>query len=102
MPSIFAVGDIHGDAELLANLLAQLEAIAAPEDRFVFLGDYVDRGPDSRGVVEMLVRLDERRPDRCIFLMGNHEQVMVETRYLSNWISWPLHMEGFSTVRSYA
>ena len=48
----FVVGDIHGWADKLAALLPQLRADASPGDSLVFIGDYVDRGPDSRGVVE--------------------------------------------------
>jgi serine/threonine protein phosphatase 1 len=65
-----AIGDIHGCRALLDQLLAQLPA----EGTLVFLGDYVDRGPDSRGVVERLMRLRDERP--CIFLRGNHEVML--------------------------
>jgi serine/threonine protein phosphatase 1 len=43
---LYAVGDIHGESEMLSDLLAKLPL--APGDRVVFVGDYVDRGPDSR------------------------------------------------------
>ena len=46
---LYAVGDIHGEREKLAALLAALPL--TPDDRLVFVGDYVDRGPDSKGVV---------------------------------------------------
>jgi serine/threonine protein phosphatase 1 len=46
---LYAVGDIHGEVELLEELLDRIPH--GPEDRFVFVGDYVDRGPDSKGVV---------------------------------------------------
>ena len=45
-----------------------------PDDRLVFLGDYVDRGPDTRGVLDRLIALD--RSHRCVFLRGNHELMM--------------------------
>ena len=51
---VYAVGDIHGRSDLLAKLLRQIEADAARQDAanktLIFVGDYVDRGPDSRGV----------------------------------------------------
>jgi len=69
----FAIGDVHGDLAALEAVLAQLPALDA-DDTLVFLGDYVDRGPDSRGVVE-LVRsgLARRIPAKIVALKGNHE-----------------------------
>ncbi len=74
---IYAVGDIHGRADLLDLML---EAIACDRERHppagrvvtIFLGDYVDRGPASRGVIDRLIALSER-DDGAIFLKGNHE-----------------------------
>jgi len=68
---IFAFGDIHGRAAQLAALLGRLTALA-PEALLVFLGDYIDRGEQSRQVVDLLLALREKRPD-TVFLMGNHE-----------------------------
>lgn len=78
----YAVGDIHGRADLLAGMLELLEDRAASDARangppiVVFLGDYVDRGPDSAVVVEMLL---SGRPEgfERRFLMGNHEAAML-------------------------
>jgi serine/threonine protein phosphatase 1 len=73
---IFAIGDIHGE---LALLLAAADAIRRYCSRHlkhvVLLGDYVDRGPNSRGVVDYLERRDTR-PITC--LRGNHEQLMLD------------------------
>lgn len=99
---VFAVGDVHGRLDLLDALLARLdeEGAAEADARIVFLGDYVDRGPDIRGVVERLVALREERP-RTVFLMGNHEQVLAE--FLSDsgaradWLDWG----GEDTLESY-
>ncbi len=71
---LYAVGDIHGEAELLADLLESLPH--APGDRFVFVGDYIDRGPDSKGVVDLLLELERERD--CVFLMGNHESMFLD------------------------
>ena len=61
---IYAVGDIHGRADLLGRLAGivaeDLEAHPVPEARTIFLGDYIDRGPDSADVVDRLVRADFR------------------------------------------
>jgi len=71
---LYAVGDIHGELEKLDELLARLPL--AEGDRLVFLGDYVDRGPDSFGVVERLVDLQKQWP--CVFLLGNHESMLLD------------------------
>jgi len=78
---LFAIGDIHGRLDLLG---AMHEAIAVeigrarPADwRIVHLGDYVDRGPDSRGVIDFLVEAG-RRDERNLFLAGNHELGMLD------------------------
>jgi serine/threonine protein phosphatase 1 len=71
---LYAVGDIHGELELLEELLGKLELKA--EDRLVFLGDYVDRGPDASGVVDLLLGLRARH--QCVFLLGNHESMFLD------------------------
>ena len=68
----FAIGDIHGDLGHLRRLMARLPALDA-RDRLVFLGDYVDRGPDSAGVVRYLMALPQRTPAEVVLLRGNHE-----------------------------
>ena len=67
-----AVGDIHGDRTQLERLLERLPALEAG-DTLLFIGDYIDRGPDSRGVVEVLRGLPARTPAQLVFLKGNHE-----------------------------
>jgi serine/threonine protein phosphatase 1 len=72
-----AIGDIHGDLEHLRILWSRLPELTAG-DTVVFLGDYVDRGPDSRSVVEFLRELPLRTPASVVTLMGNHEQMLIE------------------------
>lgn len=75
----YAVGDIHGCADALTRLLAEIERHRdGRARRLVFLGDYVDRGPDSAGVVHILRDLQAREPDAVTCLMGNHEAMMLE------------------------
>ena len=74
----FVIGDIHGERALLDALLAALPFIA-PDDTVVFLGDYVDRGPDSRGVIETLRRLPEKIVGKVMLLRGNHEDALLRT-----------------------
>lgn len=68
----FAIGDIHGDLDHLFKLLATFPELDA-EDTIVFLGDYVDRGPKSREVVEYVRTLSSQVPARVVALRGNHE-----------------------------
>ena len=78
---IYAVGDIHGRLDLLDELLDRIEADSAgrgmADTLVVFLGDLIDRGPDSRGVVERLMAF-ARGPLPARFLMGNHEEVFLK------------------------
>lgn len=71
---LYAVGDIHGERDKLEALLAKLPL--EERDRLVFLGDYVDRGPEARGVVDRLIELSRERD--CIFLIGNHESMFLD------------------------
>jgi serine/threonine protein phosphatase 1 len=78
---VYAIGDIHGRLDLLDALLAAIEADdrargAGLRTRYIFLGDLIDRGPDSRGVVDRLMRLAGEGLD-ARFLMGNHEEVFL-------------------------
>jgi len=96
---IFVIGDIHGCADELDTLLRALDAGAG--DTLCFLGDYVDRGPDSRGVLDRLLEL-EKGPARCIFLKGNHEDMFLDFlgrggHYGSSFIE----NGGAVTLRSY-
>jgi serine/threonine protein phosphatase 1 len=79
---LYAIGDIHGRSDLLAMLLAKVEVDAAEakgveRKTLVFLGDYVDRGPDSSGVVEMLLSGLPSGFD-AHFLKGNHEAILLD------------------------
>jgi serine/threonine protein phosphatase 1 len=76
------VGDVHGHVEKLQALLPQLAARAEPGDALVFVGDYIDRGPDSRGVVDrVLEQVRGAWNGPVTTLMGNHEEMMLD--YLS-------------------
>lgn len=78
MSLTYAIGDIHGALHKLQSLIARCERHAAGRPlRFVFLGDYVDRGPQSRDVVRYLMEFEAQAPDRVIALMGNHEAMLV-------------------------
>ena len=93
-PATYVIGDIHGCLQPLQRLLHKI----APrrEDRVVFIGDYIDRGPHSREVVDLLLQL----PHRCVFLLGNHEKMLLD--YLAGGDpSLYLLNGGQATLRSY-
>lgn len=73
----FAVGDIHGDLAALEKLFERLPELTA-DDTVVFLGDYIDRGPDSAGVVRWIRDLTQRGPAKVIALRGNHEDAWLQ------------------------
>jgi serine/threonine protein phosphatase 1 len=77
----YAIGDIHGRADLLDDLLAQIEADAGARGaraKIVFTGDYIDRGPESSAVVERLIAGPRRAEDAFVCLRGNHDQLFVQ------------------------
>ncbi len=73
---IFAIGDIHGCADQLASLLGRIP-YDKQRDTLIFLGDYINRGPDTKGVLDILLELKESCAD-IHFLKGNHEQELLE------------------------
>jgi serine/threonine protein phosphatase 1 len=100
---VYAVGDVHGRADLLAQLFseidADLKAHPAPQAIQVFLGDYIDRGPDSRGVLDLLIERSRRH--EMIFLKGNHEVIVEEfLRNPGSFATWR-HVGGIETLLSY-
>ncbi|SHJ19000.1 serine/threonine protein phosphatase 1 [Malonomonas rubra DSM 5091] len=75
MNRLIAIGDIHGQRIMLDDLLSQIEPTDL--DLIVFLGDYIDRGPDSKGVIDDLIDFKLFYP-QTIFLRGNHEQMFLD------------------------
>lgn len=75
MTRTLVIGDIHGCRQELLHLLERVDADPF-RDRLIFLGDYVDRGPDSRGVIEEILSL-RRQFSQTITLKGNHEEVLL-------------------------
>lgn len=101
---VYAIGDIHGRADLFDRLhemiLADRAAAGAVRPVLVYLGDYVDRGPDSAGIVERLVAPPPGDFDR-VCLIGNHEQLMLD--FLARegaGLGWLMN-GGDATLRSY-
>lgn len=74
---VFAIGDIHGRLDLVRAALKAIAArIEGRNHRLIFLGDYIDRGPEARGVVELMLEL--QKDPRVVCLKGNHEALMVQ------------------------
>jgi serine/threonine protein phosphatase 1 len=102
---VWAVGDVHGRLDLLQPLVeaivADLSASAATRKVVIFLGDYVDRGPDSRSVLKLLAGLPVVEGVEWRFLKGNHEQAMLG--FLDDPATGPKWCEygGDSALRSY-
>lgn len=99
MGSVFAVGDIHGCLDKLVSLM-DLIKVDFSRDTLVFIGDYIDRGPDSKEVIDYLIDLGRRQDDRVVFLRGNHEFML--QRYLKGEESQMfLSNGGEATLKSY-
>lgn len=99
----YAVGDIHGCLGLALAAFDAIEADAGERGAdIVCLGDYVDRGPDSRGVIELLMAGPRRAGDTLVCLKGNHEELMAESGAgdLSATSCW-LGNGGRETIASY-
>jgi serine/threonine protein phosphatase 1 len=80
MERIFAIGDIHGCISKLKRIIDRID-IDAQNDTLVFIGDYIDRGPDPKGVVDFVLYL-RKSINQVICLLGNHEQMFLD--YLRN------------------
>ncbi|MFO0846549.1 MAG: metallophosphoesterase [Gemmataceae bacterium] len=97
MSRTLAIGDIHG---CLTALLALLDLVRPGEgDRLVTLGDYVDRGPDSRGVLDQLIALYDA--GRLVPLRGNHDEMMALSREDRVERRMWLRFGGVQTLESY-
>lgn len=114
----YAIGDVHGRLDLLNDLLGQIKRHAAfhnhADYKLVFLGDLVDRGPDSKGVIDRVMELEKQ--GNTIVLKGNHEDLMInaaprpfvdEKPTLTEWrdtqdrMYWWTVNGGYETMESY-
>lgn len=103
--TVWAVGDIHGRQDLLQPLVEAIitDSEAAPASRTVviFLGDYIDRGPNSRGVLQYLAALPKKDGIEWRFLKGNHEAAMLDfLRRPAAGVRW-CEYGGDAALRSY-
>lgn len=98
MSRIFAIGDIHGCLDKLLDLLNLIDW-DPEDDTLVFIGDYIDRGPDSAGVIEHILGM-RHWSDRIICLLGNHEQLLLDFLAGQNTQTF-LYNGGQATIESY-
>jgi serine/threonine protein phosphatase 1 len=99
---LIAFGDIHGQLQKLISLLEQCRRLdSAEKAEYVFLGDYIDRGPDSSGVVELLISLQAELPGSVRTLMGNHEELVLSALQSDVFLDAWLDNDGGTTLKSY-
>ena len=99
---VIAIGDIHGNSGALADLLEQVVPQMKSEDSLVFLGDYIDRGPDSRGCVDLIIRLKKKSSFQVVTLLGNHEQWMLRSWSDPTQHAWLVGMDALETINNYS
>ena len=92
-----AIGDIHGHFKALVGLIDLINPQS--EDKLVFLDDYINRGPDSKGVLQFIIDIKQRCNVVCI--MGNHEEMMINAYSDPSTMGWFLENGGHETLQSY-
>jgi serine/threonine protein phosphatase 1 len=106
MEKLYAIGDIHGCRKALVNLLVKVAKDKGDDPAtIVFLGDYIDRGPDSKGVIQTLIDLQtfgqrDGSKTKYVFLRGNHEVMMLTERVIRFSGMWT-NNGGIQTMNSY-
>jgi serine/threonine protein phosphatase 1 len=100
MPKRFVIGDVHGCSKTLKALVEQ-QLIPSKEDDIYFLGDYIDRGPDSKGVIDYILHL-QFSGYNIYTLMGNHEHFILRSK-VDNALfrSWKRNGGGNKALQSF-
>ena len=101
MRRYFTIGDIHGSLSHLERMMAEIRPSLDPQgDTVVFLGDYIDRGPNSKGVVDFILQL-QKELSEVVCLKGNHEDMFLD--WVLNGRNYELYLYngGGATIRSY-
>ncbi|MFI5248125.1 MAG: metallophosphoesterase family protein [Nitrospirales bacterium] len=97
-----AIGDIHGNLEALDDLLGRITPEVDIQDTVVFLGDYIDRGPNVKGCIDRILEFRSTTSAQVVTLLGNHEDWFLRTMRDPTRHSWLLGMEAFETIASYS
>lgn len=96
--AIYAIGDIHGSLTALKTIFKQ--GLIKKNDKVVFLGDYIDKGTDSKGVLSWLI--EKRKVYDFEFILGNHEILMMAAKSSpKKYVEWVHNYEGIQTLYSY-
>lgn len=95
--SLYTIGDIHGCYKEINTLINKL--VLKNEDQLIFLGDYIDRGLNSKQVIDFLIELDKKH--NCIFLRGNHEQMFLDFIKKPTIENIFIYNGGHKTLKSY-
>jgi len=102
--NLFAIGDIHGCVKQLVALQDKIfdyPTFNKDKDLLLYLGDYIDRGPNPKGVINRILQL-QSEGIKSIFLMGNHEQIMIDFLFNEiNNLSYWLNLGADKTFKSY-
>lgn len=100
MDRIFCIGDIHGCSNTLEELLINHIKLKK-SDHLVFIGDYIDRGPNSKEVIDIILEL-EKKEYKLTCLLGNHEELFMESDLDDEiFLHWFRHCGGFETLKSF-
>ena len=94
-----AIGDIHGCCKSLKGLLEKKIRITK-KDQIIFIGDYIDRGPDSKGVLDYLLALKEEGY-KLVFIRGNHEEMLIESFSSQTYFQPWMNNGGGATLKSF-
>lgn len=96
---IFAIGDIHGCFNAMKELIEN-QVQLSKNDKLIFLGDYIDRGPDSKKVLDYIMDLQNNDYD-IITLRGNHESMLIDAWHNENLVSKWIQNGGSETLLSF-
>lgn len=99
--SIYVIADLHGRFDLLCRAIDLIEADAPGGGTFICLGDFVDRGPQSRNIIDLLMAGPQSPNWRWIILQGNHEAIMLECLDNPEILGWWIRNGGGRTLASY-
>lgn len=94
-PKTYAIGDIHGCNQQLIALLSALNI--QPDDTLIYLGDVIDRGADSKGVLDAIMHYQTLC--HVILIKGNHEEMMLGAVYEREYLKYWLKFDGIETVQ---
>jgi serine/threonine protein phosphatase 1 len=97
-----AIGDVHGNVSPLEHVLRLVESELEASDTVVFLGDYIDRGLDTRECIESILAFRAESPAAVVGLLGNHEEWLLNTLNDPTDHTWLLATAAIETIQSYS